>query len=432
MTEHEVPNTQAQGSSPNYQAHPMLDPEFFEKDTLPARFLIQSYQEMSVGETAYAHGLNRLLNPIDRPRPFAENLEFARRYLVDVNAYIREVVGLLAPRMRKGLAMDPEVAALNDTLELLGMAMDGDSERMRFEAQRKLYLAKLLFDVDHDPGVQMGPVHREYFENLLDRQLWSGASRTKPVDIYYDIAADGIGIEVGTKQSAATPEVWRFRVTPIRRPGSRTIHVYHYACRFKREVAAFTYRSGADSYEVRERPIWETLHERRSGSILSKMIRKGEVHPRKIQDILGAMFIVNDIDHVYRLQETLYRIFGGPLRWKDRVNTIVDPSQSKHLNAQSGRGYEVMKSDVDVLYAPPDPSQKPYIFAVEVQLYTVEGFLRTVHSRHYASHQRLKLRQFLEGLLPVLFPTVVYGESLIRECLESVEVAQPEVAGRAG
>ena len=44
----------------------------------------------------------------------------------------------------------------------------------------------------------------------------------------------------------------------------------------------------------------------------------------------------------------------------------------------------------------------------------VEGFLRTVHSRHYASHQRLKLRQFLEGLLPYLFPVGIYGEALIR------------------
>jgi hypothetical protein len=55
-----------------------------------------------------------------------------------------------------------------------------------------------------------------------------------------------------------------------------------------------------------------------------------------------------------------------------------------------------------------------------VQIYTVEGFLRTVHSRHYASHQRLKLRQFLEGLLPSLFPTSIYGESLVRRCLETL------------
>jgi len=53
------------------------------------------------------------------------------------------------------------------------------------------------------------------------------------------------------------------------------------------------------------------------------------------------------------------------------------------------------------------------MFSVEVQIYTVEGFLRTVHSRHYASHQRLKLRQFLIALLPSLFPREIYGDTAI-------------------
>ena len=47
--------------------------------------------------------------------------------------------------------------------------------------------------------------------------------------------------------------------------------------------------------------------------------------------------------------------------------------------------------------------------------------MRTVHNQHYASHQRLKLRQFLKGLLPYLFPEEIYGEDIIRGCLDSLQ-----------
>jgi hypothetical protein len=406
---------------PDYSAHPMLDPQFLEWDHISARSLARAYLGMSKSEDDYNRLLNRLLNPMDRERSLAENLETARRYLVDVNAYIREVLGLLEPTGRKPLAPDAEVAARNEVLGLLDLAFRGDTSRLCFEAQRKLYLAKLFFDIDHDPGVQMGPVHKAYFEEILDRNFWSRSSRTKPVDLFFELGTDGVGIEINTRQTSSRQERWGFHLTRIRRPGRRPIHVYHFACRFKREVAPFRYQRGKAEYEVQEKTIWETLHERRSGSILSKMIRKGEVHPRKIQDIIGSMFIVKDVHEVEALQDALFDIFGGPLRWKDRVNTIRFPEQKARLNVYSGRGYEVLKSDVDVLFAPSGEGRKPYIFSVEVQIYTVEGFLRTVHSGHYASHQSLKLRQFLEGLLPYLYPVKIYGEELISRCLESKE-----------
>jgi hypothetical protein len=416
---------------PDYTAHPMLDPAYLERDRTGARAMVRSYLEMSRGDEEYNQYLNRSLNPVGRPRSLAENMEAARRYLVDVNAYIHEVLGLLESSVRKPLLMDPEVAARNATLDLFELAFRGDGPRVRFEAQRKLYLAKLLFDIDHDPGVQNGRVHKEYFDNLIDQQVWVNASRVKPVDVFYDISADGMRMTVHTRPTESGQEKWRFHLMRLRRDGRRPIHVYHYACRFKREVAPFTYREGETEYEVEERAIWETLHERRSGSILSKMIRKGVVHPRKIQDIIGAMFIVKDIREVNELQDLLFDVFGGPLRWKDQINTISHPGDRARLNAQSGRGYAVLKSDVDVLYDPPKNGRKPYIFSVEVQIYTVDGFLRTVHSGHYASHQQLKLRQFLEGLLPYLFPVRVYGEKAIARVLESLGGMQVQPEGAA-
>lgn len=413
-------------SVPDYSAHPMLDPTFMETDRTTPRALYRNFRRMQEGEEAYNEALNVLLNPLDRPRPLLDNLEAIRRYLVDVNAYLHEVLALLPAPARKPLAMDAEVATGNDLLGLLEMAFRADTPRLRFEAQRKLYLAKLFFDIDHDPGVQMGPLHRRYFEETLDRKLWSRASRVKPMDFFFEPHPDGLRMKITTRRVHPDQERWTFHLTRVRHPQRRPIHVYHYACRFKREVAPFREGGGDAARHLTEKRIWDTLHERRSGSILSKMIRKGEVHPRKIQDIIGAMFIVKNEREVEQLQDALFDIFGGPLRWKDRVNTIRHPEERALLNRQSGVGFEVLKSDVDVLYAPPVGDRKPYIFSVEVQIYTVEGFLRTVHSRHYASHYRLKLRQFLEGLVPYLFPAAIYGNPLTQELLDDLDL--PRVA----
>jgi len=411
---------------PDYHAHPMLDPDYLHRDRIGARGLIRMYLEMARNRRAHYHHLNRLLNPIDAPASPEENLETARRYFVDVNAYLREVLQLLDPTARKLLATDPEVSATNELLDLMDLAFRGDTPVLRFEAQRKLYLAKLFFDIDHDPGIQKGPDHKAYFENILDRELWIHTSRMKPVDLYYDIGSDGVRMEINTRRTAVNQEKWRFYLMRVRRTAQRRrpIHVYHYACRFKREVAPFAYEQGASEYKVEEQPIWQALHGRRSGSVLSKMIRKGEVHPRKIQDIIGAMFIVKNRDEVVELQQVLFDIFGGPLRWKDQVNTIARPGDRAYLNPESGRGYEVLKSDVDVLHVSPDENREPYIFSVEIQIYTVEGFLRTVHSRHYANHQQLKLRQFLKGLLPPLFPVAVYGAGTIERCLSRLDLVE--------
>jgi len=64
---------------------------------------------------------------------------------------------------------------------------------------------------------------------------------------------------------------------------------------------------------------------------------------------------------------------------------------------------------VDVLYSPGGEGTAPYRFPVEIQIFTLEGYLRTVCSTHEASHRALKLRQFLFGLVPRIFPRGVYG-----------------------
>jgi hypothetical protein len=172
-------------------------------------------------------------------------------------------------------------------------------------------------------------------------------------------------------------------------------------------------------YALQPMEIWGQLGRRRSGSIVSKMIRNEENDPRQIKDLIGAMFIVENLMEVEHLKEVLVDLFGGPFRMKNVIDTLTSTGQESRLNPYAGGGYKVFKCEIDVLYRPPHaPDAQPYFFPVELQIYTLESYLRTIHTEHYASHQSLKKRQFLLGLVPYLFPVKVYGEDPVRLCLE--------------
>ena len=73
----------------------------------------------------------------------------------------------------------------------------------------------------------------------------------------------------------------------------------------------------------------------------------------------------------------------------------------------------MFKGDVDVLTSEAGGGT-PYRFPVEVQIFTLESYLRTVCGAHEASHLALKLRQFLFGLVPKIFPRRIYGADWLR------------------
>jgi hypothetical protein len=147
-----------------------------------------------------------------------------------------------------------------------------------------------------------------------------------------------------------------------------------------------------------------------NGSILSKMIRKGINNPDEIGDLLGAMFIVYDENAVDELLTLLDNVLGNPIGWRNITDSFKDTQNDSELNKHSGKGYQVFKGDLDVLYPNLTPELPPYRFPVEIQIYTLEGFLRTVCGTHSANHLALKLRQFLHGLAPMIFPESVYGK----------------------
>lgn len=61
---------------------------------------------------------------------------------------------------------------------LLRLTFDGGGPRLRYEARRKLYLTKLLFDIDHTRAVRDGRRHQSLSERVLREKLWNDLDRS--------------------------------------------------------------------------------------------------------------------------------------------------------------------------------------------------------------------------------------------------------------
>ncbi|MCK9997425.1 MAG: hypothetical protein KAH56_14215, partial [Candidatus Krumholzibacteria bacterium] len=143
------------------------------------------------------------------------------------------------------------------------------------------------------------------------------------------------------------------------------------------------------------------------------MIRKGINNPDEIGDIIGAMFIVNNNDALTDLLVLLDSCIGTPFGWRNVTDTLYQHPGGSSLNTFSSKEFKVFKGDVDVLIGDPGGGT-PYRFPVEIQIFTLESYLRTVCGAHDASHLALKLRQFLYGLVPKIFPQEIYGPDWLR------------------
>jgi hypothetical protein len=413
---------------PIIQAHPFLDPRL--PDTNPSiyRHLYKWYLQTQESQEQYNRLLNMILHPAGEKRPLQSNVTTAAYYLNEAVSYLGELLLMVPPEVRTLVRPRPEVMGCPDILELLHLIFGSRDRTVSFEAQRKLYLSKLFFDVDHCWEVQRGGEHKEYFESILAGELFSGTVEQRPVELCYSIGPDGESIEYSVGRNETGQECWTFNMREVellREGRPLRFHIYFYTCRFKREVIPFQYEKGADHYQLAPTEIWPGLTKRRSASIVSKMIRKGENDPRWIEDLIGAMFIVEDLFELENLKETLFDLFGGVFRLRNAVDTLTRPEDRTLLNPQSGQGYEVYKAEVDLLFNPERQRlPMPYFFTVELQLYTLESYLRTIHSAHYANHQTLKRRQFLRGLVPYLFPVEVYGEAVVQALMSEERTSQ--------
>ena len=399
----------------DYSVHSLLDPRFTKRPTRVGRFFRRMFERIRDDDAAYRTEIDRMLNPIRRDATGRDPVELVR-YLTDAETYVRDLVAVLPRDTRAHVTPDPKISACNDLRTLMSFLFSPENERIRFEAQRKLYLAKLLLDIDHSRHVQLGPHHRSYFERLLREGLWEHALDTNAVEVGFHIADDGETIRYNLKPKPGQQR-WHFKTIFLEKlvDGRKIpLDVLYYNCRYKRTVTPISYEVIDGSHRVIERRRWDATGDHSSGSILSKMIRKGIQDPDEIRDLLGAMFIVHDEDAINELLILLDSVFGNPISWQDVTDTLDETVVGRRLNCHSGHGYKVYKGNLGILHPGATPEGLPYRFQVEIQIYALEGFLRTVHGAHTASHLALKLRQFLHGLAPIVFPRAIYGTEWLK------------------
>lgn len=405
----EAPVPVADGGGP-LAAHPYLDPDFDDHHPELVRSFYRFYLAIRDDDEAYNAHLNRLLHPPGTERGFDSNRVAAAFYFNEATRYLEALLDILPRGQRARRKPNRAVAETNDLRELLHVIFEGTSPRAVFEARCKAYLAKLFLDVAYNWEVQRGEVHHAYVAGLLERELFRHTVEHREVDIAYNIAADGLRIDYRVGAPLPNEEVWRFHLHELNflqdgRPVR--VNVYFHSIRSKREVLPYDYARGQRAYRLAAREKWGALSSRRDASIINKMLRKGVSDPRQIPDIVGAMFIVKDLVEVELLKEALFDIVGGPMKIRNVVDTLTRPADRGLLDRHSGAGYQVYKGDLELLF--PAVGEMPsYGFLVELQLYTLEGYLRTIHTEHYANHQQLKRRQFIEGIVPLLWPASVY------------------------
>lgn len=404
----------------DYTSHPYLDPSLWDRPSRLGRWTQYTWARIRNDDAAYFRESARLVRPLrgadeDAP-PCAADVERFAEYLREADVYLHSAIRLLPAPGRAHVEPSEEVARCNDLRGLLAMIFGGGDPRRRFEAQRKTYLANLLLDIDHSRAIQDGPLHLAYFQELLDDLLWRHRRQEHQVDIGYRLDADGNTVRY-TSRPAPGDQIFTFRSSFLeRRQGERTttLDVLYFSCRFKQSVLPLSFETVAGHQQVLEPERWGDMRQHRSGSVLSKMIRRGVNDPSEIADLLGAMFIVFDERAVDDLLELLDAGLGNPFGWRNVTDSLGTVVTGTRLNPHAGRGYRVFKGDVDILMPGGAPGRPPYHFSVEFQVHTLESFLRTVCSTHDANHRALKLRQFLAGLVPYLFPAAIYGTGWLR------------------
>ena len=395
-----------------YDAHPLLDPRLPSRHPALARLWLDTYHRMMRDTAAFDRVVRGYVMPAGSRSSSAVDLG---PYFHDADAYLNDLLRLVPDSLARHLAPLPETRGTSTIYDLLKATFDGPYTRSRYEAQRKLYLAKLLFDIDHSRSVRDGPKHRARFEQLVEDALLSNVTPQDEVEVF-GILERGQDGALGLKmERQPRPGARSFRFRPRRLPaagGDPAIEIFHYRTRFKREADPETDRRAEEGWiRIAESPRWPVLG-RYSGSILSKMIRRAIPDPRMVQDLLGAMFIVGERSQAYALERHLVAAFGGPLRCRDRVDTLAGGRDRARLDPQSSSGFLVLKEIVDILMDDPS-SDVPYLFSVEIQIFPLEAYLSTLYDTHFASHAAYKRRQFLNELLPILFPSEIYGGAAV-------------------
>ncbi|MEN8007207.1 MAG: hypothetical protein ABFS42_09340 [Candidatus Krumholzibacteriota bacterium] len=403
----------------DYTAHPLLDPDFATKGSRLLYLTRLNFRRIVRDEEVYQQELARIFHPqatdpANGPS-LADLVARTADYLREADIYLASTIELLPSENRAAVLPLPLVTDCNDVRDLMGIAIHGEGQRLRYEARRKLCLAQMLIQIDQSRIIQDGPDHKARFEEILNEDLWRFTKQIHDLTVGYRLSEDGFNIDY-TSRPAEGDTRWDFRSTFVEKTSGRrsiALDILYYNCRFKRSVTPISFEIVDGSHRVIEKIRWGDMRQETSGSVLSKMIRKGINNPDEIGDIIGAMFIVNDNDALTDLLVLLDSCVGTPFGWRNVTDTLGIHPGGSSLNTYSSKGFKVFKGDVDVL-TEEDGGGAPYRFPVEIQIFTLESYLRTVCGTHDASHLALKLRQFLFGLVPKIFPRKIYGSEWLK------------------
>jgi len=399
----------------DFGTHPLLAPDFLTHGSRLRRSLEQTYERIRADDFAYRRETARRLQPAresDTDQPASHDFVVRMtEYLREADVYVCSAANLLPDRAHDHARPLREVVECHDLRELLGLALEGRTPRLSYEALRKIYLAQLLIDIEHSRRIQDGPRHLAYFESLLQQALWRYTRQAHELVIGFHVDDDGETINY-TSRPGPDDSLWQFQSIYLEKPDAGRnvcLDILYHSCRFKRSVSSLSYVEIGGQRRVTEKLRWGRMRQVSTGSILSKMIRKGIDDPDEIADLLGAKFIVHDEEAADDLLSLLDADLGGPFGWRNVTDTLGAVPEGSQLNRHSGKGFRVFKGDVGILYPGRSNEQSPYLFGVEIQIHTLESYLRTVCSVHHASHLALKQRQFLHGLVPMIFPRAIYG-----------------------
>ena len=403
----------------DFTAHPLLDPNFPLKRSRLLHLTRLSYRRMREDDEAYRLELSRLFHAIDSQADDVRLPQLqtkAREYLNEADIFLEATIESLPENSREHVTPLPEVLNSNDVRDLLQISFDGGNPRRAYEARRKLFLSQTLLHIDQSRLIQDGPRHRSHFEEILNRGLWQYTTQIHDLTVGYRLGADGNTIEYSSRPRKNDMR-WDFRSTFLeKKHDGRTIglDVFYYNCRFKMAVAPLGFEVVDGTHRVAEKARFDRMRQQSSGSVLSKMIRKGINNPDEIGDLIGAMFIVNENDDLNELLILLDSSLGNTFGWRNVSDTLADTWKGSPLNTFSSKGFKVFKGDVDILFEEYGGS-RPYHFPVEIQIFTLESYLRTVCGKHEASHLALKRRQFMYGVVPKVFPVEIYGNGWLPE-----------------
>lgn len=405
------------GKMLDFSNFPLADPSFMKSQNLLFKRFFKVFMKMK-NPLIYRRYLNNILNPPGIEKDHTHNMEILKEYLNESDLYIEDILALIPPEYRKMLELSPKTKFSNDLFQLLEICFRSKDKREIYEAQRKLALTKSFFAIDGTKNIKDGKKHMKFFDETLDSYLWLLDEKPETIEIHYTTGPDGIKVvEKGPDTSNFMFSNRKAQLHFNNMYYYNPIDIYHYKIRFKREYSSPHMLSRDVMDLFREESSGNLIKRRRSSSILSKLIRKGIDSPVKINDILGVMFIVKEKKDVYKLANILETLFSGPFSWIDVVDTIEKTGNKDQLNKYTGKGYQVFKTSMNLLYPENKLREDYYLFSTEVQIYTVEGYLRTIHSSNFASHRRLKTRQIIFGVLPYLFPKEIYGTTILQKIL---------------